>query len=427
MKKGRITSFIICAVLCSGLLCPLSANAETKFSNNNKKGSGLEMVGSGRKFDFYSINGTLINEHPRIDSRITLVPGQKTAEGLGLQYEVQGNGLKLQIKADGNTYVFSIRDNFYTKNGITKIYNKITEENGVKKAEDVKNTTSAGQIYIPLSFFTMELGYSDAFTVDNQWCLTLGKPSTVLAKYQNTRKENFITGEKINKDKTVQEGWKCPVLKSVSVDNTHTDARTLINELEFDDNGGTSATYYVDGVCQLSVGPTAWGKDASHFTGIFYPGHISSFEDVNLKMRQVEVQVFKFYFPNNYMKAIDIMNNTFKTKQSVRYIIDGRDVVFGGDHIFMSRVNGKLQQHLAKFKIEGTIGTPYNVKTDYTGRWSNNGMRSDIWYYLDAYDEVTKGTKVIDGTTYYFDKDGKMVYGIRKDGTKINSDFTDAN
>lgn len=359
MRKIKLMAVIMSCIVIAGLFSANPVYAAEKFSASNKQGSGLEIVKSGRSFEHYCVNGELTSKHPIIDNRITMVPAAVTLDGLSISYDMDKRTHNLTVYASDNTYTFKYGDNYYLKNGEIKVYNKITVLDGEKKAEDVRINYTAGELYIPLSFFTMELGYSDVFTVDKNWSLNLGKGSDILNKFTDYNKEDFITGAKLNKNKTVQEGWKCPVTNSISVDDTYLDSRTLIRELEFDENGSTSATYNVNGACCISVGPFAWGEGASHFTGIFYPAHNSSFSDVRYKMNQMIPQVFKFYFPNDYQKAIEIMENTYVTKQGVRYIIDGRDVVFAGDNIFMSKVNGSLKAHLAKYPVKGTIGTAY--------------------------------------------------------------------
>lgn len=418
MQKNKIIAVTLVAT--SLFATPVFASS---FNNNNHNGCGLEEVSGDKQFEYFVINGKVIpNADPVIQGGVTLVSAPDILDALGIEYTTsKGGGNKLTVNVDGHEYIFMSRSgmsNYYTKDG-EKIYIKEKEINGVKVPENLaENSYNYGKMFVPLSFFTKELGYSDAFSVDDSWCLTMGAGANLPNSGRNQKTESFL-GEKYNKSKTIAEGWVCPTLKSVSKDNVVEDARTLINELEFDENGSTSAIYKPQGTKGVSVGPFAFGTDASHFSAIrIFDYHTNMFE-ASAKNDQIIPQVFKFYFPNSWQKVDELYRAGGK---AVRYTIDGRDTVIDPNGvIFFSKVNGKLQGYLASdYASKGTIGEPYNVETSNTGFWVSYGTND--WYYKQADMSVAKGWKQIDGKWYYFDSEGKMVKNTTINGYKIGAD-----
>ena len=299
MNRNKIIAVALATLTATSIITATPAFASS-FSSGNNSGCGLEEVYSGKQFSYFVINGKVIaNADPIIQGNVTLVSAPDILDALGIEYTTsKGGGHKLTVSYDGHEYVFMSRtgvNNYYTKDG-EKIYIKMKESNGVKVPENIaQNSFTGGKMYVPLSFFTKELGFSDAFTVDDNWCLTMGASANLPKAGANPKTESFL-GEKYNKSKTIAEGWVCPQIKSVSRDNVVEDARTLENELEFDENGSTSAIYKPQGTKGVSVGPFAFGTDASHFSAIrIYDYHTGMFE-ASAKNDQIIPQVFKFYF-----------------------------------------------------------------------------------------------------------------------------------
>lgn len=382
----------------------------------------LEEPGTGRDFkDYYIINGKITPDGaPKVKQGITFVQGRRTAEALELDSEYDSSTETLTIKYNDNVYTFKDNDYFYMKNN-EKIYFKVVKQNGIKAPVNVRIYANGKQndIEVPLAFFTKELGFSDKFTVDSNWCLTLGTGLS-LDFGNRAPTSDFLTGVKVNKEKTVEQGWICPTLKSVSRDNLVEDAQILIKELEFEENGSTSAKFNPQGTKIICVGPYAFGSDASHFTNINIE-HYSEGKGTNadIKAEKVIPQVFKFYFPNSWKEVQRIYEEYGDT---ARYTIDGRDVIIEpkSGNIFMSRVNGSLKGHLTKFTSKGTIGTAYNVQVSDTGYWTQFGTRN--WYYVDSNQNFVVGWKQINGKWYYFDKDNGMVTNTVVNGYKIGAD-----
>ena len=423
MNKKRILTGMAGILSVASIVTVANLVATPKFSNDNHNGCGLEEVNSGKQFAYFVINGKVIGHaSPVIRGGVTFVSAPDILDELGIEYTTsETGGDKLIVNVDGHEYVFWERTGFntyYTKDG-EKIYNKVVEQNGVKVPENLAFISSDyGKVYVPLSFFTKELGYSDAFSVDDSYCLNMGTGANFGGV--TARQDDFITGEKKNCNKTVEEGWVCPQLKSVSKDNVVDDAKALINELEFEQNGNTSAIYKPQGTKVVSVGPFAFSSTASHFTAInimhYNEGNESS---ADIKANKIVPQVLKFYFPNNWQKVDELV----KAKcNAVRYNIDGRDVVIEGSsgYIFMSQVNGSLKGDLANFALQGTIGSAYDVQKSNTGYWTQYGTNN--WYYVDENRNFVVGWKQIDGKWYYFDKDNGMVTNTVVDGYKIGSD-----
>lgn len=419
MQKNKIIALALVAT--SLFATPVFASSN--FTNNNHNGCGLEEVSGDKQFTYFVINGKVIaNAQPIIRGGVTFVSAPDILDALGIEYTTGDVGANsLTVTVDGNEYVFWSRtgmNTYYTKNG-ERIYNKVVEQNGIKVPENTaRNSFRMGKMFVPLSFFTKELGYSDAFSVDDNWCLNMGAGANLPNSGRNAKTESF-TGEKYNKSKTIEEGWVCPQIKSVSKDNLVDDAKTLINELEFEQNGSTSAVFNPQDTIGISVGPYAFGSDSSHFTNISVENYGSDWTQANEKINKVMPEVIKFYYPNSWQKVDEILKQKGK---AVRYTIDGRDTVIEGSsgNIFMSRVNGSLQGHLAKFTSQGTIGTAYNVQTSDTGYWTQFGTSN--WYYVDANQNFVVGWKQIDGKWYYFDNEGKMVKNTTINGYKIGAD-----
>lgn len=418
MNKNKIIATIL---LATSLMTTTPALAAT-FKSGNYTGSGLEEVASGNQFSYFIINGKVIGSaKPVVRNGVTFVSAPDILDALGIEYTTaKTNGNILTVTVDGHEYIFMAKtgyNNYYTKDG-EKIYIKIKEENGVKvPSNDSKIVSNGGKMYVPLSFFTKELGYSDAFSVDDTWCLNMG---TGIA-WDNTgatAKTESFTGEKYNKSKTVAEGWVCPILKSVSRDNIVDDAKTLINELEFDPNGNTSAIYSPQGTDGVSVGPFETNSEASHFSAIRIYDYNSNMFEASAKNNKIIPQVFKFYFPKSWQKVDEI----YKAGGGAsRYTIDGRDTVIDPNGvIFFSRVNGSLKGYLSDITSKGTIGTAYAVQTSNTGYWTKFGTA--YWHYMDSNNNFIVGWKQLDGKWYYFDKDGRMVTNTIIDGYKIGSD-----
>lgn len=381
----------------------------------------LEEPGTGRQFyDYYIINGKIIPDGaPKVKEGITFVQGRRSAEALGLDAEYDSSKKTLTIKYKNNIYTFKDYDYFYMKND-EKIYFKVVKQNGVEAPVNVRLSANSKEndIEVPLAFFTKELGFSDKFTVDSNWCLTLGTGVSLdLGRFTPT--SDFLTGVKVNKEKTITQGWVCPQIKSVSKDNLVDDAKTLINELEFSANGNISAMFNPEGFQGISVGPYATGENASHFTNIKVVDYGADSNESEQKINQVLLQVLKFYYPNSWQKVDEILKRKGNT---VRYTIDGRDTIIeaGSGNIFMSRVNGSLQGHLADCTVSGTIGTVYDVQTSYTGYWTKYGTQ--YWHYADSNNQLVKGWKQIDGKWYYFDENGRMVTNTTINGYKIGAD-----
>jgi hypothetical protein len=378
----------------------------------------LEEPGGGRNFkDYYIINGKITPDGaPKVKQGITFVQGRRTAEALGIEAEYDNSKETLTIKYNNNIYTFKDNDYFYMKND-EKIYFKVVKQNGVEAPVNVRIYANGKQndIEVPLAFFTKELGFSDKFTVDSNWCLTLGTGIS-LDFGDRTPTSDFLTGIKVNKERTVEQGWVCPTLKSVSRDNVVEDAKTLIKELEFEQNGSTSAIYRPQGTKGVSVGPFATGTDASHFTAIrIYQYNENSFE-ASPKIDKIIPQVFKFYFPNSWQKVDEL----YKDGNTIRYTIDGRDTVIAQGYVYMSRVNGSLQGRLAVYPSQGTIGTAYNVQTSDTGYWDTYGTQ--YWHYIDGNNQRVTGWKQINGKWYYFDENGRMLTNTVVNGYKIGAD-----
>lgn len=410
---------IIAVALTATSLMTATPVFASSFSKGNYNGCGLEEVNSGKQFSYFVINGKVIpNAKPVIRGGVTFVSSPEIFDALGIEYTTSKiGGHKLTASIEGHEYVFFARTGFntyYTKDG-EKIYLKTVEQNGINVVKIIANY---GKVYVPLSFFTKELGYSDAFSVDDNWCLNMGAGANLPTAGADEKTESFL-GEKYNKSKTIAEGWVCPTLKSVSKDNVVEDAQNLINELEFDSNGSTSAIYKPEGVKGVSVGPFAFGTDASHFSAIrIYDYHTNMF-DASAKNDKIIPQVFKFYFPNSWQKVDEIYR---AGGGASRYTIDGRDTVIDPNGvIFFSKVNGSLSGYLASdYSSKGTIGTAYNVQTSNTGFWTNYGGSN--WYYKLPDMSVAKGWKQIDGKWYYFDNEGKMVTNTVVNGYKIGAD-----
>lgn len=422
MNRNKITAVALATSTAISLVASTPAFAST-FKNDNHNGCGLEEVNSGKQFSYFVINGKVIaNADPIIKGGITFVSAPDILDALGIEYTTsKTGGAKLTVSVDGDEYVFWARtgyNTFYTKNG-EKIYNKVVEQNGVKVPENtVKIGSNYGKVYIPLSFFTKELGYSDAFSVDDNWCLNMGAGANLPTSGANEKTEDFVTGEKSNKNKTIAEGWVCPTLKSVSKDNVVEDAQTLVNELEFESNGSTSAIYKPQDTKGVSVGPFAFGTEASHFSAIRIYDYNTNMFEASAKNDKIIPQVFKFYFPNSWQKVDEI----YKAGGGAsRYTIDGRDTVIDPNGvIFFSKVNGSLSGYLATdYASKGTIGTAYDVQTSNKGFWTNYGGSN--WYYKLPDMSVAKGWKQIDGKWYYFYSDGKMASNTTINGYKIGA------
>lgn len=429
MNKNKIIAVALATLTATSFVASTPAFATPKFSNNNYNGSGLEEVATGRTFNYFVINGKVIAKaDPIVIGNTTFVSAPDILDALGIEYTTSSVGSAiLNVSVNGDEYVFQARsglNTYYTKNG-EKIYNKIVEQNGIKVPENTaKLKYSSGKMFVPLSFFTKELGYSDAFSVDDTWCLNMGEGAGFANTGVTEKTEDFVTGEKTNKNKTIAEGWIRPTLQSVSKDNIVEDAQTLINELEFDSNGSTSAKFNPQDTIGISVGPYAFGSNASHFTNISVEDYMSTNSQSNEKVTQILPQVLKFYFPNSWSKVDELLKAKGKT---VRYNIDGRDVVIEGSsgNVYMSKVNGKLQGYLSEFTSQGTIGTAYDVQTSTTGYWTLYGTQ--FWHYMDANNKFIVGWKQIDNKWYYFDKDGRLQTGwLNDNGTwyYLNSDGT---
>lgn len=378
----------------------------------------LEEPGTGRQFkDYYIINGQIIPDGaPKVKQGITFVQGRRTAEALGVDAEYDSSNHILTVKNNNDIYTFKNNDYFYMKND-EKVYFKVVKQNGIEAPINTRISANYNQndIEVPLSFFTKELGFSDKFTVDSNWCLTLGTGKSIDFG-DRAPTSDFLTGVKVNKEKTVAQGWVCPTLKSVSKDNIVDDAKALENELEFDPNGSTSAIYKPQATKGVSVGPFATGTDASHFTAIrIYQYNENSFE-ASPKIDKIIPQVFKFYFPNSWQRVDEL----YKAGNTVRYTIDGRDTIISPGYVYISKVNGSLQGRLAVYPSQGTIGTAYDVQTSSAGYWDTYGTQ--YWHYIDSNNQRVIGWKQIDGKWYYFDENGRMVTNTTINGYKIGAD-----
>lgn len=420
MNRNKIIAVALATITATSLIATTPAFATPKFSSGNHNGSGLEEVNSGNQFLYFVINGKVIaNADPLVKGGVTFVSAPDILDALGIEYTTsKAGGNKLTVNVDGNEYVFMTKtgkNTYYTKNG-EKIYNKVVEQNGVKAPENLARNVMHGdgtKMFVPLSFFTKELGYSDIFSVDDNWCLNMGEGANLPTSGGDV-KDNFITGEKANKNKTIAEGWVCPTLQSVSKDNVVEDARTLIKELEFDENGSTSAIYKPQGTKGVSVGPFAFGTDASHFSAIRIYDYNTNMFEASAKNDKIIPQVFKFYFPNSWQKVDEI----YKAGGGAsRYTIDGRDTVIDPNGvIFFSKVGGSLSGYLASnYASKGVIGSAYNVQTSNTGFWINYGGSN--WYYKLSDMSVAKNWKQINSKWYYFNQDGVMQTGWLKDGS----------
>lgn len=387
------------------------------------------------KYRNYYINNELQTEMYFIEGE-TFVPGVATAKAFGLKVDDSVAGT-IKITNNGNEYVFKRFANYYTKNG-EKVYIKEIEQNGVK-VPDSKTVTknNNGNLYIPVSFFENELGLK--FGVDASNNLYVGstpnngssdgsKDTRVDENGNPNQSTHYSTA---NSKLSIEQGWVSPTLSSTSTDNLQNDAKILIKELEFVPNGvnndGTITSVKFDTIGLdggmlsaniTSVGPVAFGEEASHYNAIIFNSYRRNTDKYLGKADKIDPQVLKFYYPTSW-EWIDselqrIGQSSISNPIVERYTIDGRDTVIqanGRMVIYMSRVGGSLQGKMLDVSSSGTIGSVTGISN---GSWTQS---NGAYYFKDNSGNIQKGWVKDGGNWYYLDPStGAMKTGWIQDG-----------
>lgn len=288
------------------------------------------------------VNGTEIqNVEIYTDSNCTFVPATDIAKAFG--DTVTETETRLTITHKDKTLVFKAGQTIYTVNN--KIKNiAVKEVNGVKIPSSTAETRSIyGKVYVPIEILKSELGYDISTDSNSIW---VGNKPANLPQASSSNSTQTTVKDTNNMHLSLDNGWVCPQLTTTSVDDVQADATTLINQLEFTQNGATSAKFDpINGEASfvtVSVGPTV----STEYSSIIFKGyHFSGADGYMQKVNQINPQVLKFYFPTSW----EWINNQFLTGNNLngtRQIIDGRDTyiqaTIGGIEIHFSKVGETL-------------------------------------------------------------------------------------
>ncbi|NRY60668.1 stalk domain-containing protein [Clostridium beijerinckii] len=410
-------------------------------------------------YDYIYINGKVLDERPFEEGGIMFVPGKALAEAFGDKVEGDANGNGLKITHGGDVYKFGGDSWVHYKNG-QMVYNSYAwfsssthqrveiaaSTDGLRYDKNIEatNKTVNKVLYIPLRFFLDELGY----TVKSDGVKLIVGSAPTADQY----KEEANRTNKPNGERSIDEGWVCPQLRSTSVDDPAQDAQTLINELEFQLNGPgsiTSVCYDIAGFKGSSTSTQLTWTGVDTFANCFtvnFAGYESGTKDPYYsKINEINPQVLKFYFPNSWQWLDNIIKTT-PEKTLLRYTIDGRDTyIRQGDvvtTIYFSKVGGTIDWKDAdwyKISSSGTIGQQYTLNKGYwvkdNGKWyhkSASGVtqkgwlvdNDDKWYYLDKDTGVMQTGWIHDSDIdawYYCYSNGERATNTTIDGCKIDS------
>lgn len=317
------------------------------------------------------------------------------------------------------TVSFKIGQAVYTVNDETK-YISVKDANGVKVPESSMVRRWNNKLYVPIEILKSELGYNISNDSNNIWVGNKpdSLPQTSTNEYShsssNSRSESTTASTVTENMKlSTDNGWVCPQITSTSIDDVQADAKTLIRELEFTQNGSTSAKFAsINGAASFvttSVGPSV----ATEFSSIIFKGYYFPSSDGYMKkINQINPQVLKFYFPNSW----EWIHNKFIAKDSSiinsRMTIDGRDTYFTSGEVsitvHMSKVGGTLGGNLPS--SSGSIGF---FATISNSSWEQSG---NSWYFKKNDGTYAKGWLKDGGNWYFFDTNGIMKTGWIKDG-----------
>lgn len=402
---SKIAAFLICATVSSMLTIQIAFSSTDPRTGQNFFINGTKDEGVA----IYKGNGYIF------------IPGADVAKAMG--DEVSGTSGNLIIKHGDKTISFTIGESVYTVNGEIKNIS-VKDVNGVKIPESSMVRGWNNKLYVPMEILESELGYNISEDDNNVWVGNEPNnlPQTHINEYSHsnsnvlpalppntTRVQWTTTPITENMQKQYAE-WVCPQLKSTSVDDVGRDATTLIKELEFVENGYTSAKFdpigYEATYITAAVGPTSSYEFSSiYFNGYYIKAKNNGYMD---KINKINPQILKFYFPNSW----EWIHNQFMSGNSLneqRFTIDGRDTYFsvgnGKINISFSKVGGNLEKPYIPTNSSRTIGTAPIIDK---GFWGQDG---DKWYYKNSDGSYVTGWLQDGGYKYYFDDKGVMKTG----------------
>lgn len=393
LKKGtmisKIVVFIIFITVCSTI------TIQTAFS--------ISLTNQ-----YFFVNGTKIEGTEIFQSGVyTYIPGEDVAKAMG--DEVEAGPFRLIIKHRDKKYEFRIGALTYKVNDEIKSFS-------TSKDDEMRGRNN--KLYVPMEILESELGYTINHDEYNIWVgnkpdadkLFKGTNQAIKPLPPNAKRVQWTTTPITENMQKQYSEWTCPQLKSTSVDDVCRDAETLIKELEFVENGYTSAKYDPIGgsaaYITAAVGaPTSDEFSSIYFNGYYIRGVNNGYMD---KINKINPQILKFYFPNSWEWIHNKFMDNDMSINNKRMTIDGRDTYFsasnGAINISFSKVGGQLEKSYIP-ENSGTIGTAPAIDKGY---WCKD---SDKWSYKNSNGSYVTGWLEDDGYKYYFDDNGVMETG----------------
>ncbi|MDO7906729.1 S-layer homology domain-containing protein [Paenibacillus sp. JX-17] len=201
----------------------------------------------------------------------------------------------------------------------------------------MKPTVLGGKLYVPVEFLKEVLGYNfELKTEGNSNFVIVGKAPASLDPVQSTPAPTPTPNPKPSETWKPDlgylppAGWTPPKIKSTSTDDGAKDTKILEKELGF--TGGYAFNVYKqDG--NVIGEKIIVGSHPESYVNIEFKawyGEKKNAHDSN-KIPYIARELFKFYFPNNYMKLWNIINDGVNGKDVSKYVgtkftLDNREV-----------------------------------------------------------------------------------------------------